>query len=94
MGEILLNKTEGEREREGQPESSTIARPWWGELSLLEQTPPECRTLTVTFLGSLSQFGTTYTDLGSEEIGSLHVLPKCYVPVSRVLAFTGQGTGS
>jgi hypothetical protein len=27
--------------------------------------------LTVTFLVSLSQFGTTYTDLGSEEIGSL-----------------------
>jgi hypothetical protein len=41
--------------------------------------------LTVTFLGSLSQFGTTYTDLGSEEIGSLRVSPKCYVLVSRVL---------
>jgi hypothetical protein len=36
-----------------------------------KQTPPECWTLMVTFLGSLSQFGTTYTDLGSEEIGSL-----------------------
>jgi hypothetical protein len=46
--------------------------------------------LTVTFLGSLSQFGTTYTNLGSEEIGSLCVSPKCYVLVLRVLAFTGQ----
>jgi hypothetical protein len=47
----------------------------------------------VTFLGSLSLFGTTYTDLGSEEIGSLHAAPTCYMPVSRVLAFTGQRTG-
>jgi hypothetical protein len=50
--------------------------------------------LMVTFLGILSQFGTTYTDLGSEEIGSLHASPKCYMPVLRVLAFTGQRTGS
>jgi hypothetical protein len=59
----------------------------------------ECQTVRVTFLSSLSQFGTTCTDLGSEEM-SLHALSKCYVPVlkccrlvSRVLAFTGQGTG-
>jgi hypothetical protein len=32
-GEALLNKTERGREREGQPESSTIARPWWWGLS-------------------------------------------------------------
>jgi hypothetical protein len=37
----------------------------------------------VTFLGSLSQFGTTYTNLGSEEIGSLRVLPKCYMQVMK-----------
>jgi hypothetical protein len=90
-GEILLNKTE--REREGRPESSTIGRPWWG-VSPGKQTPPACQTLMVTFLGSLSQFGTTYTNLGSEEIGSLCVSPKCYMLVSRVLAFTGQRTGS
>jgi hypothetical protein len=60
-----------------------------GGFSPGKQTPLECRTLTVTFPGSLSQFGTTYTDLGSEEIGSLRASPKCYVPVLRVLAFTG-----
>jgi hypothetical protein len=63
-----------QREREGRPESSTIARLWsggGGGVSPGKQTPLEYQMLTVTFLGSLSQFGTTYTNLGSEEIGSL-----------------------
>jgi hypothetical protein len=34
-----------------------------------------------------------YINLGSEE-RSLRALPKCYMLVSRVLAFTGQRTGS
>jgi hypothetical protein len=50
--------------------------------------------LMVTFLGSLSQFGTTYTDLASEEIGSLRASSKYSVPVLRVLAFAGHRTGS
>jgi hypothetical protein len=61
----LMRESERERERErekGRPERSTIARPWWGGASG-EQTPLECWTVTVTFLGSISQFGTTYTDL-------------------------------
>jgi hypothetical protein len=54
---------EREREREGQPERSTVARLWWGGVSPGEQTPLECQMVMVTFLGRLSQFGTTYTDL-------------------------------
>jgi hypothetical protein len=42
-----------------------------GGVSPGKQAPSECQMLTVTFLGSFSQFGTTYPDLGSEEIGSL-----------------------
>jgi hypothetical protein len=64
--ETLLNKTkrerEREREREGQPERSTIARPW-RESYPREQTPLECQMVMVTFIGRLSQFGTTYTNL-------------------------------
>jgi hypothetical protein len=58
-GETLLNKTE--RERESQPESSTTVT--FSGHSSGKQTPLECQMLMVTFLGSLSQFGTTYTNL-------------------------------
>jgi hypothetical protein len=58
----LTRQRERERERKDQPESSTTARPWWGA-SPGKQTPSECLMLMATFLGSFSQFGTTYTDL-------------------------------
>jgi hypothetical protein len=61
---------EREREKKGWPERSTIARPWW-EGFPGEQSPSEGWTVMIMFLGSLSQFGTTYTNLGSEEM-SLH----------------------
>jgi hypothetical protein len=61
----LTRETEREREREREvrPERSTIARLWWWGGSPGEQTPSECQMVMVTFLGSLSQFGTIYTDL-------------------------------
>jgi hypothetical protein len=53
---------ERDREREGWPERSFVTRPWWGGY-LGEQIPSECQTATVMFLGSLSQGGTTCTNL-------------------------------
>jgi hypothetical protein len=50
-GETLLNKKEGEREKERErercPESSTVAKPWWG-CSPEGQTPLESQMIMAT----------------------------------------------
>jgi hypothetical protein len=60
-----------------------------------QEHPAGCRTLNGHTLGmALFVWHSSHTDLGPEERKSLHISPKCYMLVSRVLAFTGQRMGS